>query len=96
MSVPLAVMYVVSVAAVGLVRFDIGAGFTVPTQAVFVPMLFALPTAIVPLLVALSLALGMAPSGSERERAGQPHADRAVQQLVRGRTRARPGARACP
>ncbi|MGO8907458.1 MAG: HD-GYP domain-containing protein [Solirubrobacteraceae bacterium] len=60
-SVPLAVMYVVSVAAVGLVRFDFGSGFTVPTQAVFVPMLFALPTAIVPLLVALSLALGMAP-----------------------------------
>ncbi len=61
MSVPLAVVYVVSVAAVGLVRIDFGAGFTVPTQAVFVPMLFALPAALVPLLVALSLALGMVP-----------------------------------
>ncbi len=43
-------------------QFDIGAGFTVPTQAVFVPMLFALPVSLVPLLVALSLALGMAPA----------------------------------
>jgi len=34
----------------------------VPTQALFVPMLFALPVSLVPLLVALSLALGMAPS----------------------------------
>ncbi len=42
-------------------RFDVGAGFTVPTQAIFVPMLFAVPPALVPLLVALALALGMAP-----------------------------------
>jgi len=57
-----AALYVLGVAAVGHVRFDIGAGFTVPTQAVFVPMLFALPVALVPLLVALALALGMAPA----------------------------------
>ncbi len=43
------------------VRFDIGPGFTVPTQAVFVPMLLALPPSIVPLLVVPALALGMAP-----------------------------------
>ena len=61
-SLPVAALYVLSVAAAGHVRFDIGAGFTVPTQAVFVPMLFALPVALVPLLVALSLALGMAPA----------------------------------
>ena len=68
-SVPLAVaaLYVVSIAAVGHVRFDIGAGFTVPTQAVFVPMLFALPVAWVPLLVALGLALGRAPAMLRRE-----------------------------
>jgi len=60
-SLPVAALYVVSIAAVGYVRFDIGAGFTVPTQAVFVPMLFALPVAWVPLLVALGLALGRAP-----------------------------------
>ena len=61
LSLPIAALYVVSVAVAGHVRFDVGAGFTVPTQAVFVPMLFALPVAVVPLLVALSLALGMAP-----------------------------------
>ena len=62
LSLPLAALYVLSMAAVGHVRFDIGAGFTVPTQAVFVPMLFALPASLVPLLVALSLALGMTPA----------------------------------
>src|SRR5271165_5137095 len=62
LSVPLAALYVASIAAVGLMQFDIGAGFTVPTQAVFVPMLFALPVALVPLLVALGLALGMLPA----------------------------------
>src|SRR5579862_868411 len=62
MSLGLAALYVLGMAAVGHVRFDIGAGFTVPTQAVFVPMLFALPVALVPLLVALALALGMAPA----------------------------------
>jgi len=61
-SIGVAALYVVSMAAVGHVRFDIGAGYTVPTQAVFVPMLFALPAAYVPLLVALALALEMAPS----------------------------------
>jgi putative nucleotidyltransferase with HDIG domain len=60
-SLSIAALYVLSVAAAGHVRFDVGAGFTVPTQAVFVPMLFALPVAVAPLLVALSLALGMAP-----------------------------------
>jgi putative nucleotidyltransferase with HDIG domain len=61
-SLGLAVLYVLGVAAVGHVRFDIGSGFTVPTQAVFVPMLFALPVALVPALVAVALALGMAPA----------------------------------
>ncbi len=56
-----AALYVVAFALAGHVRFDVGAGFTVPTQVVFVPMLFALPPAIVPLLVPLALALGMAP-----------------------------------
>jgi putative nucleotidyltransferase with HDIG domain len=60
-SVPTAVLYVIAIAAAGRVRFDVGAGFTVPTQAVFVPMLFALPPATVPLLIPLALALGMAP-----------------------------------
>jgi putative nucleotidyltransferase with HDIG domain len=59
-SVSVAGVYVLFMAAVGYVRFDVGAGFTVPTQLVFVPMLFALPADVVPLLVALSLLLSMA------------------------------------
>jgi putative nucleotidyltransferase with HDIG domain len=62
LSLPLAALYVLGMATVGLVRFDIGAGFTVPTQALFVPMLFAVPASLVPLLVALALGLGMAPA----------------------------------
>jgi len=61
LSLPLAAVYVFGVAAIGEVRLEIGAGFTVPTQAVFVPMLFAVPVSLVPLMVALSLVLSMAP-----------------------------------
>jgi putative nucleotidyltransferase with HDIG domain len=39
-------------------KFDIADGYTVPTELVLVPMLFALPTPIVPLVVSLSWALG--------------------------------------
>jgi putative nucleotidyltransferase with HDIG domain len=60
-SLPIIALYVLGIAVASQVRFDIGAGFTVPTQAVFVPMLFAVPLSLVPLLVALALALGMAP-----------------------------------
>jgi putative nucleotidyltransferase with HDIG domain len=66
-SVDSAVLYVVAIAIAGNVLFDVGAGFTVPTQAVFVPMLFALPPALVPLLVPLALALGMTPRLARRE-----------------------------
>ncbi len=60
-SLPTATLFVLAIAAAGNVRFDVGAGFTVPTQAIFVPMLFSLPVSVVPLLVALALALGMLP-----------------------------------
>ena len=60
-SPPIAAMYVCALALAGHVRFHIGSGFTVPTQLVFVPMLFAVPAPIVPLLAALALAIGMAP-----------------------------------
>jgi putative nucleotidyltransferase with HDIG domain len=66
LSLPIAALYVVSVAVAGHIRIDVGSGFTVPTQAIFVPMLFALPVALVPLLVALSLALSMAPAVLDR------------------------------
>lgn len=61
-SLPTALVYVVAIAVASNVRFDFGAGFTVPTQAVFVPMLFAVPVAIVPLLTLLALVLGMVPA----------------------------------
>jgi putative nucleotidyltransferase with HDIG domain len=61
LSLSVAALYVLALAVSANVRFDVGSGFTVPTQAVFVPMLFALPVSLVPLLVALSLALGTAP-----------------------------------
>jgi aminopeptidase len=57
-----ALIYVVGIAVASNVRFDFGAGFTVPTQAAFVPMLFAVPAAVVPLLTMLALVLGMLPS----------------------------------
>jgi putative nucleotidyltransferase with HDIG domain len=59
---PIIALFVLGLAVASNVRFDVGAGFTVPTQAVFVPMLFAVPVSLVPLLVALSLALGLAPA----------------------------------
>src|ERR1700690_1323966 len=40
-------LYVVGIAGAGHIRFDVGAGFTVPTQAIFVPMLFAVPVSLV-------------------------------------------------
>jgi putative nucleotidyltransferase with HDIG domain len=61
-SLPVAALYVLSLAVAGRIRIDVGSGFTVPTQAVFVPLLFAVPLPLVPLLVALALALGMTPA----------------------------------
>ena len=43
------------------VKFTIGFGFTVPTQLVFVPMLFLLPLGLVPLAVTLGIWLGTLP-----------------------------------
>jgi HD-GYP domain-containing protein (c-di-GMP phosphodiesterase class II) len=43
------------------VRFDTPFGFTVATQLAFIPMLFALPTALVPLAFVLSLAIARCP-----------------------------------
>jgi putative nucleotidyltransferase with HDIG domain len=62
LSPSIAILYVLGLAAAGHIRIDVGSGFTVPTQAVFVPLLFAVPVALAPLLVALALALGMLPA----------------------------------
>jgi putative nucleotidyltransferase with HDIG domain len=56
-----AAVYVLTLAVAGRVRFHVGAGFTVPTQIVFVPILCTVPVPYVPLLVTLALAIGMTP-----------------------------------
>jgi putative nucleotidyltransferase with HDIG domain len=43
------------------VRFDLPLGFTVPTQLAFVPLLFAMPVALVPLGVVLALLIARIP-----------------------------------
>jgi putative nucleotidyltransferase with HDIG domain len=52
---------VAALAIASRVSFDVGAGFTVPTQIAFVPMLLSLPPFLVPPLTVLALGLGMAP-----------------------------------
>src|SRR5690242_8495228 len=56
-----AAMYVLVLALASRVRFDFGAGFTVPTQIVFVAMLCEVPVNLVPLLTGLALGMGMVP-----------------------------------
>jgi putative nucleotidyltransferase with HDIG domain len=62
LSLAAAALYVLAFAAASEVRVEIGACFTVPTQAVFVPMIFAVPSALAPLLVALALVLAPLPA----------------------------------
>ena len=50
----LVVAYVIACRA----QFEIADGYTVPTELVLVPMLFLLPTPVVPLVVSVSWALG--------------------------------------
>jgi HD-GYP domain-containing protein (c-di-GMP phosphodiesterase class II) len=68
-------LLVAAYALVSMVEFEIGSGSAIPTQLVFVPMLFLLPPASVPPLVALALILSMVP----RLRAGMPLGRLAVQ-----------------
>ena len=56
-----AVALVLSYAVLSRVRFHAGVGHTVPTQLAFVPMLFLLPTQLVPLLVLLGMLVGNLP-----------------------------------
>src|SRR3954463_8514040 len=61
LDIPLAVVLILSYAAVSRIRFAVGYGFTAPTQIVFVPMLFLLPISLVPLCVVLADMLGRLP-----------------------------------
>ena len=54
-------LFIVLMAVMGHLEFETGAGFLVPTQLAFVPMLFVLPAEIVPLVVVVALALGSLP-----------------------------------
>ena len=56
-----AIALVLAYGALSRVRFHAGAGHTVPTQLVFVPMLFILPTELVPLLVLAGMVAGNLP-----------------------------------
>jgi putative nucleotidyltransferase with HDIG domain len=55
LSWPLALAFAAAYLVAGRIEFSTGAGFAVPTQLVFVPMLLLLPTPLVPLLVAGAL-----------------------------------------
>jgi HD-GYP domain-containing protein (c-di-GMP phosphodiesterase class II) len=54
-------LVVVSYLAAEMVRFPVGAGWTVPTQLAFVPMLFLLPTPIVPLVAGIAVLITRLP-----------------------------------
>jgi putative nucleotidyltransferase with HDIG domain len=56
-----AVVCLLVLAASMRVRFDTPLGFTVPTQLAFVPLVFALPPAIVPIAVVAAFAVAMTP-----------------------------------
>ena len=93
LSVPIAVALTLSYAIASRVEFETGVGSTVPTQLLFVPMLFFLPTTAVPLFVAAGLLLGRLP----RYLTGYTPVNRAVVELGDAlychRSRARPGPR---
>lgn len=70
----LVAILVVAYAFASRIRFEVGIGFAVPTQLVFVPMLFVLPPALVPLLVVAGLLLGSAPESLR----GRWHTERVI------------------
>lgn len=62
-SAPLAayLLLIVAYAAASRIQFEIGSGYTVPTELFLIPMLFVLPAAIVPFVVASGFVLGSLP-----------------------------------
>jgi putative nucleotidyltransferase with HDIG domain len=61
LSAPVLALCLVAYVVAESVRFPVGGGFTVPTQVVFVPMLFVLPTPLVPLVVSAGVVLARLP-----------------------------------
>jgi putative nucleotidyltransferase with HDIG domain len=80
LDVPIAIALVALYTLAARIEFRTGSGWTVPTQIVFVPMLFLLPVELVPLLVALSIVLSRVPEYVSRS----VHIDRAVVQVGDG------------
>jgi signal transduction histidine kinase len=70
-------VFVLAYAAATRIQFDVGAGYSPPTQLLLVPMLFALPAYSVPLVVAAGLLLGDMPDYLT----GRRHGSRAVKVL---------------
>ena len=56
------VLMTAAMAALGRLEFETGSGFTAPIQLLFVPMLFVLPPAVVPLAVVAARALDRLPA----------------------------------
>ena len=61
-----AIALVLAFALLSSIEFRAGSGYTDPTQLVFVPMLFLVPPAWAPLLVAIGLTIGLAPAIASR------------------------------
>jgi HD-GYP domain-containing protein (c-di-GMP phosphodiesterase class II) len=74
----LVILFLVVYAVTAAIEFDLGSGYCAPSQVVLVPMLFALPAAWAPLLVALACAGGNLASSLR----GRRHPMRAVAGLV--------------
>jgi HD-GYP domain-containing protein (c-di-GMP phosphodiesterase class II) len=74
----LVALLVVSLAVTSRVEFAVGWGHAIPTELIFVPMLFVLPLRIVPLCVAAALVLRDAPEFAR----GKLKLDRAFLRLV--------------
>ena len=70
----LTVLLVVAYAFASRVEFEVGIGSAIPTQVVFVPMLFLLPAGAVPVCVAAGLLLGNLPDYVR----GREHVERAL------------------
>jgi putative nucleotidyltransferase with HDIG domain len=61
------IVFVFVYAIASRVRFYVGAGYTIPTQLALVPMLFAFPPGLVPLLVVVGSTFGRLPDVLERK-----------------------------
>ena len=87
LSIPLACVLVAAHVVAARIKFEVGAGFTVPTQLVLVPMLFLLPTPLVPLFVAFGEPPGRPARLSARQAppAARDHRVRGLVVLARSR-----------